>query len=689
MQLIISEKPAAAAKIAAALGKAERKTLRKVVYYEVPSKKIIVVPAVGHLFTLSQKEKGYNYPIFDLEWKPSFEVSKSSAFSKPYFENLKALSKKADEFVIATDYDIEGEVIGYNILRFICGQKDAKRMKFSTLTKTDLVKSYGSVMKTIDWGQAEAGLTRHYLDWYWGVNLTKAATDSVYTTTHRFKVLSIGRVQGPALSLLAERELEIRNFKPEPFWQIFINLTLDKEKFQAVHEKEKFNDKQEAAGIFNKIKDKDVIVKSLDKRKQKVSVCVPFDLTTLQTEAHRVFRMSPKNTLSTAQSLYEKGLVSYPRTSSQKLPPSLGLKKVLMELSRQTGYGTLVKKIFEINKDARPNEGKKTDPAHPAIYPTGEIPKRLNSYEKKVYDLIVKRFLGVFGEEGLRESTKVMFEVEKEDFVLHGIRTVEMGWQEFYWPYSKKKEVELPELKVGETYRQKSQFDEKETQPPKRYTDASIIKKLEKENLGTKATRAHIIETLKDRGYTRGEPIEVTALGLKVIEVFSKSAPDILDENLTRQFEDDMEKIREGKLKREVVLKRAKEILMKLFEKFDKHKTDIGKELSEALYTSERRAKKLMTCPKCGKGVLRIVVSKRTHKRFLACDAYPNCKTTWPLPQKGKLTITKVKCPDCDTPKISVKAVGRRVWQFCPNMECPGRKKLAEKKAAEKKKKKK
>jgi DNA topoisomerase-1 len=173
--------------------------------------------------------------------------------------------------------------------------------------------------------------------------------------------------------------------------------------------------------------------------------------------------------------------------------------------------------------------------------------------------------------------------------------------------------------------------------------------------------------------------MEVTTLGLKIIDVFSKFAPDILDEELTRRFEGSMEEIRAGKLKRAVVLKKAKDLLVEIFKKFNKNKTDIGKELSQALYESERAAADLMQCPKCHKGEMRIIHSKRTRKRFLACDAYPNCKTTWPLPQHGKLIITKkIKCTDCGTPKISVKSVGRRAWQFCPNMECPGRAKREE-----------
>jgi len=209
-QLIISEKPAAAEKIAHALGKAKKLAKNKVPYYEVSgTKKIVVVPAVGHLYTLAKSDKDNTRPIFKIEWKPTCEVDKSAAFSKPYLNLIKTLSKDADEFVVATDYDIEGEVIGLNIVRYACNQKDAMRMKFSTLTAGDLKQAYSKLSKTIDWHQAEAGETRHFLDFFWGINLSREASDSVVAATNRYSTLSIGRVQGPALAHLAEREREI------------------------------------------------------------------------------------------------------------------------------------------------------------------------------------------------------------------------------------------------------------------------------------------------------------------------------------------------------------------------------------------------------------------------------------------------------------------------------------------------
>src|SRR3989344_2716751 len=220
--LIITEKPQAALKIASALSDTARKySENNVPFYELErnGKRIVVASAVGHLFNLTYVKGQTGWPIFNLEWVPSYE-SKSAGFTKNYYMLLKKLGRRAKEVIISTDYDNEGELIGWNVLRFIIGEKTAKRMKYSTLTKPELEKSYENPMQTLDWGQAYAGETRHILDWLYGINLSRALMSAI-KTSNSFKILSIGRVQGPALKIIVEREREISAFKPEPFWQVF------------------------------------------------------------------------------------------------------------------------------------------------------------------------------------------------------------------------------------------------------------------------------------------------------------------------------------------------------------------------------------------------------------------------------------------------------------------------------------
>src|SRR3989338_7065543 len=452
-ELIITEKPSAAKKIAESLadGKAIKKAENKVAYYDITHNKkdIIVACAVGHLYGVAEKNKGkWTYPIFETEWVPSSQVNKGAAFTTKYLNVLKKLSKDAESFTIATDYDIEGEVIGYNVLRFACKKKDGSRMKYSTLTKEELVESYEKKQKTLDWGQLNAGITRHEMDWLYGINISRALTLAIKQATGQFKLLSSGRVQGPALKILVEKEREIAAFTPVPYWELHLLVEAKKVILDAVHQEDKFWEKEKAEKIFQKIKgEKKAKVKSVEAKQFKVSPPIPFDLTSLQLEAHKTLRISPKHTLDLAQILYTDGFISYPRTSSQQLKKSIGYKKILEQLQKQEQYKKLVGDVLK--SSLTPTEGKKTDPAHPAIYPTGLSPSYDDARLMKMYDLIVRRFLSVFGEPAMRETNTITFEVKNEPFIVKGTRTITPGWHTLYGHFVMVEDIELPALKQG------------------------------------------------------------------------------------------------------------------------------------------------------------------------------------------------------------------------------------------------
>jgi len=250
--------PQAAKKIAEALAdkKPKKELVNKVPYYKIThnGKEIVVGCAVGHLYGLAEveKKKGFQYPVFDIHWVPTSEISKGASFSKKYLNVLKKIAKGADIFTVATDYDVEGEVIGLNVVRYTCKKKDARRMKFSTLTKNDLISSYEHAATHLDWPQAEAGETRHKLDWYYGINLSRAMTTAI-TKSGMFKILSTGRVQGPALKIIVDREKEIKAFKPVPYWQIELDGTTKGSPIIAWHKEDKFWDKKKADEVMKKL----------------------------------------------------------------------------------------------------------------------------------------------------------------------------------------------------------------------------------------------------------------------------------------------------------------------------------------------------------------------------------------------------------------------------------------------------
>ncbi|MGV8168934.1 MAG: DNA topoisomerase I [Candidatus Nanoarchaeia archaeon] len=669
-ELIITEKPSAAKKIAEALasGKVKKEAVDGVQIFDVThnGKDIKVVSAVGHLFTLAEKEKSFKYPSFDIEWKPIHEVDKKASFSKKYATVIKKVSKDAKTFTVACDYDVEGEVIGLNIIRYICKQKDAARMKFSTLTKEDIVKAYAEKHKSLDWGQARAGETRHFIDWMYGINLSRALTLAV-KNAGSFKILSSGRVQGPALKIIVEKEKEIKAFVPEPYWQLILKTAKDGKVIEAMHETDKFWKKPEAEKIFKNIsKEKTCTVASIDKKKFAQQPPNPFDLGSLQSEAYRVFGISPKKTLQCAQNLYLAGLTSYPRTSSQKLPPGLGYKHILEGLGKVAEYKTQVKFLLSL-KTLKPNEGKKTDPAHPTIYPTGLHAKITDTEERKIYDLIVKRFFATFGEDAERETVTIVLDVKGEKFDAKGTRTTRKGWHELYEPYVRIAEDEFPALKEKESLKvSKLEMLEKETLPPKRYTPASIVSELEKRGLGTKATRADIVDSLYQRGYINEKSIEATELGMKIETIIEKYCPEMNDEEFTRNIEEEMESIRDNTRKPEVVIDEAKTVLTKLLEKIKKQELKIGKELITANNETRDALSALGPCPVCKEGTIQIRRGK--FGMFAACNKYPDCKTTYNLP-KFALVKPAGKISPKGFPMILVIRQGKRPQELSLNPE--------------------
>ncbi|MFA5887894.1 MAG: DNA topoisomerase I [Candidatus Nanoarchaeia archaeon] len=683
-ELIITEKPSTAEKISNALaeGKME-KTLfnKKVPFYRFlhGGKNIIVTSAVGHLYTLAEKnKKGWTYPVFDVEWRALGEVSKSAAYSSVYLNAIKSLVKEADTFTIATDFDVEGEVIGFNILRFLCKVKDARRMKFSTTTKEDLLEAYQNVHPHIEHLQAEAGVTRHELDYYYGINLSRALTLSIKAASGMFKILSSGRVQGPALKIIADRENAIKAFVPVPFWQI----QLLADGVDAWHEADKFWEKPKADAAFANAKKGKPAVSKIDANQFDQMPPHPFDLTALQMEAYRQFGISPKETLEIAQSLYVNSYISYPRTSSNQLPAAIGYKKIITKLSKMFEYEEICK-ILLAKKELFPNNGTKTDPAHPALYFTGETPKDLDERQTKIFDLIVRRTLASFGDKAKRETVSVEIDSNGEKFIAQGTRTIEEGWHKFYGPYAKFEEKEMPALKVGQQLKvDELNLHDRETSPPKRYTAASIIKALETKGLGTKATRSEIVDNLYKRNYARNTAIETTELGLAIVTTLLKYCPEILDEKLTRKFEKEMEMIKENKKKGEEVLGEARTILTKVLAKFKANEKAIGEGLSEATKITRDQETVVGVCPNCG-GNLRILFSKRFKSYFIACNKYPNCKTTYSLTY-GLPKPTDKKCPECGFPLVLIIRAGKRPFEFCFNRLCP--KRLEWKKQQEEKK---
>jgi len=526
-------------------------------------------------------------------------------------------------------------------------------MKFSTLTKNELVESYEHPLETLDWGQAYAGETRHKIDWLYGINLSRALMSAI-KRTGSFRILSIGRVQGPTLKIIVDRDKEIEIFKSVPYWQV----TALCQGVLFKHPKDIFDKKE--LEHFKGIKE--ATAKTI-KKEEEISPPVPFDLTTLQREAHARFKISPSNTLRTAQTLYLDGLISYPRTSSQKIPEQIEPKKILEKLKER--FPDEVK----VASRKIPIEGKKTDPAHPSIYPTGEFKSLEDDYEK-IYELIVKRFISAFSPDAKTANKKITLtptNTSDKKFTASGLTVLEKGWTKVY--PTKFEEKSLPDMD-GKVQIDKIEFLEKETQPPKRYTSASLVSLLEKRNLGTKSTRSMIVDTLFNRGYLDGKSIQSTPLGKKLIEALEKYSSIIIDESLTRNVEEKMEEILKSKdnfkEKEEKIIQNVEKIITDISKDFKAHELEIGKELqkgTEQLRELQKESNTLMQCPVCKLGQLTIKYSKKTKRYFVACDRYPECTATYSLPPNSLIKKTE-KINEEGLPILMAIRKGKRPWEF-------------------------
>ncbi|HUB92384.1 MAG TPA: DNA topoisomerase I [Candidatus Saccharimonadales bacterium] len=684
-KLIIAEKPSVALRIALSLSETKPKTnaFNGVVYYEAYRKgeKLYIVAAAGHLFTLHQRQRSNELPIFDIEWIPSYKINKKAYFTKKYLDAIEEVGRKCGFFINACDYDIEGTIIGSNLIKDITnrdvnkeiseGLPSVGRMKFSTTTKPDLEEAYENMAK-FDYNNMYAGEARHKLDWMWGINMSRVLMNALYLGGVK-KIMSIGRVQGPTLGILAKRELEIKGFVPRPFWTVLI--TYKGMDFQ--NKRGSIFEKEAAEKALKETKSNKITVKELGVSEETRYPFPPFDLTSLQLEASRAARMDPTRTLAVAQSLYERSYISYPRTASQKLPATLNLGKILSLVAQNDKYSDAAKRLIA-EKRFRPREGAKEDEAHPAIHPTGENPKTMSDEEEAVYDIITKRFLACFAEPALIENTRAVLSAGSEEYSASGNVIKKKGWMEIY-NYYKPDENLMPAMEKGEEIKHdKILMKEGKTEPPKRYTKASLIALLEKKDLGTKATRAAIIDTLFNRGYILNARIEVTEFGMSVYESLDKYCSQILDEELTKKLDKDMERISRGSLKKEEVIDEGKKIITGVVETFKKNGREIGRELSKGLKESE--VSNVLGRCRCGNGDL-VIKKSRNNKQFVGCSNWPTCNNSYPLPQYAKIVPLHKTCEKCGTPKIKVFAKGK-VFEMDLDPNCETKKNWNSSKAA-------
>jgi DNA topoisomerase-1 len=680
--LVICEKPDAARRVSDALSegafKSEVVDGTTVFRFKRKGEEFVVCAAQGHVYGVSDPtEERSVYPVFDVEWYSSDLVDEDNANAARRIAAVRKLTGGASKFVNACDFDVEGETIGFNLLRYACGGKDgnALRAKFSTLTQEDLARAFDELQPQSGQGLARAGRARHAIDFMWGVNLSRALSQSALGSGHRYRTVSVGRVQGPTLGFLVRREREIREFVPLPYWKVAGTFDKDGMEVNAEYSRPKVEERSAAEKVREDCVGKHAVATTVRRSVAQVGPPVPFNIGDLQKEAYRAFGYTPGRTMQIAERLYLGALISYPRTGSQRLPPSINYRAILQGVGKAPEFSSLVGEILKA--EPKPVQGAKTDPAHPAMHPTGERPSRpLDSSETALLDLVTRRFLAAFGPSARRELVDVTLAVGGHEFRLGGGRTVYPGWMKYYGKYAAYRDVGLPNVAEGDRFKVVDVLvEQKFEQRPQRYNQSSLLEKMEKEGVGTKATRADIITTLVGRGYVAGESMEVTDLGLSVVEAMARYAPAIIGTELTRVIEKRLDAVEGGSEGESALLRETVRSIAKQLAELGANEEAVGKEIDSALMATVSKAFVLGKCPVCRTGELRVIRSKKTKKRFVGCSNHSaGCRASAPLPQRGTVRTTSKACERCSWPIVYIVG-GGRPWRLCVNPDCPGKRK--------------
>ncbi len=667
MKLIITEKNQTARRIAQILsdGKAVREGGPKSTIYsfKLNGEDAKCLGLRGHIMKVDFPPEFRQWQDVDPRELVEAEILKVPA-EKSLVNAVKKLARNADEVVIATDYDREGELIGADVvslIRDVNPKVEIKRAKFSSLTPVEIRKAFSS-LEELDEGLARAGEARQDIDLLWGAALTRFI--SLATTRLGQRFLSAGRVQSPTLALVVQREKEIQSFIPQDYWQVKARLSSDGGEFVAIHKTERFDTQIEAEKVHKKVVGKGVIIKRQVK-KRKISPPSPFN-TTGFIAAASALRISPAKAMEIAENLYSRGYISYPRVDNTVYPETLSIKSVLKSISSAEIVGELATELLE-KKSYKPTRGKTTSTDHPPIYPTDSARKEdLSSAEWKIYELVVRRFLATISEPAEAESTRLDIDINGEPFVARGDVIKDEGFLRYY-PYFRKKDDELPLLKKGDIVRVvEGIIEKKQTQPPPRYTEGKLIEKMEEKGLGTKSTRHLIVQNLMERGYIYGSPLRPSETGIAVVAALERHANPVTTPDMTAKLERDMDAIVEGNRTLEGVIDESRGMLKGILDVMEEKKSQISQEIRNGI----RGDMTLGLCPSCG-GELRIRKARKSGKRFAGCGNYPDCQTLYPLPQSGGVLATGEVCEHCGSPKVRIITKGKKPWELCLDPNCP------------------
>ncbi len=595
-----------------------------------------------------------------LVWSP---VEKKPA-EKQIIRALKNLAGKADSVIIATDFDREGELIGADALDQVheaAPGLPAERARYSAYTKAEIEHAFTNLVD-VDENLAAAGESRQEIDLIWGAVLTRYLT--VAKRGGFGNVRSAGRVQTPTLALVVEREKERLAFVPEDYWIIQGEAAKEGEAFRISHKQGQFKDEARAKAAFEAVRDATTgTVTSVAKKSRTQRPPAPFNTTSLQAAAAAI-GIAPGRTMRLAESLYMDGLISYPRVDNTVYPPSLDLADCVRTLSKVGAYADVCHAILGQPKITA-TRGKQQTTDHPPIYPTAAADRgKLGGQEWRLYDLIARRFLATLMGPATIEGTTVELDVSGEPFRAKGDVLKVAGYRAIY-PFGQKKDEILPELAEGDVVEVSGlTLEAKQTEPPPRYSQGRLIQEMEKRGLGTKSTRASIIDRLIAVNYLKDDPLVPSQLGMAIIAALDSYAPRITTPTMTSELEDSMTEVADGKDTEERVVETSRELLAAQLAELITHKDDLAASIADAVTADAR----VGACPKCGKDLV-VKNSPKTKSRFIGCMGWPDCDVTYPVPN-GRIEPLDEPCPECGAPRVRVRPFRSKPYETCVNPTC-------------------
>lgn len=607
MNLVIVESPAKTKTISKYLGKD----------YTVKS-------SVGHIRDLPKSNK----EAIDIKhgFIPRYEIIKGK---EKIVSEIKRLADASSKVILATDPDREGEAIAWHIAQALgLKGKNLERISFNEITKEAVEEALHHPRK-IDEHLRKAQEARRVLDRLVGYDLSGLIWKKV-----RYG-LSAGRVQSPALRIIMEREREIRAFKPENYWTITADFTTDKKEKLSLVCSEEPRDQKGVNRILEKSRKETWSVINIEEKEIRRSPLAPFITSTLQQAASSRLGFSPSRTMYLAQKLYEAGRITYMRTDSTSLSTK-AIQEISQKILEKLGKEYLENRIYK-------TQSKNAQEAHEAIRPSNFSAESAgkNEEEKRLYRLIWERTVASQMSDAKILKTKISANIKNKDipdFTVTGSRTIFDGWLAVE-SAARGKEIEIPKISKDDAlHLEKIEAEKKETTPPPRYTEAGLVKELEKRGIGRPSTYAAIIKTIQDRGYVQKiqKALHPTDVGEVVISFLEKNFGNIIADSFTAEMEDELDEIAKGKREYEKTLSD----FYKPFSKQVKEKSSAEK------ITTLGEADKSIVCPECGSSM---VIKLGRNGKFLSCSRFPECTGARTI--EGKVMEppkeTGEKCPEC------------------------------------------